>query len=82
MGRSSRKDGVVRHELAGRVLAPNLQPPGETEGVDHDLHQIAVTKPADRPSRERFRSDVADAGTGRDTGEARVGDERELEPPR
>ena len=38
---------------------------------------VAVAKRADRAAGQRLRPDVADAGAGRDAGEARVGDERD-----
>jgi hypothetical protein len=46
--------------------------------IDNNLDQVAILHFANRPSRQGFRSDVADTRSRRDTGEASVGEYRNL----
>ena len=49
--------------------------------INHDMDPVAFKYLADRPSGQGFGPDMPDTGAGRDTGETRIGQDRDLAPP-
>ena len=49
-----------------------------SDPIDDDLDAIAFPHFTDRAARERFRTDMPDARAGRNAGEPRIGDQRDL----
>ena len=60
---------------ATRSIADKIQTAVERVAVDDNLDHVAVAEFADRASSQCFGTDVTDAGSGRDAGEAGVGDQ-------
>jgi hypothetical protein len=82
--RSPRREharALVGAERASAV-ADQIDRPLEPMTIDHDLDEIAVLDLADRAAGERLRAGVSDARSGRDAGEARVGQHRHALSPR
>src|SRR5262249_37405152 len=68
---------LLRRERAA-VFADEIDRALEPVAIDDDTDRVAVSNAADRPAGERLGADVADAGAGRNTGEARIGDHRDV----
>src|SRR5262249_36302831 len=68
---------LLRSELH-LLFANQIDAPLQPIAVDDNADAVAITDLADRPARQRFRPDVADAGPRRDAGEASIGEERDV----
>src|SRR5207244_3653145 len=55
------------------LLADEIQASLETAAIDDDLDLITIMDLTDRAPGQRLRRDMADAGAGRNAGEASVG---------
>ncbi len=58
---------AVRNRLPSNVSTKSTRP-DQGFSIDFDFDDVSVADFGDRTAGERFRADVADAGTGADTG--------------
>ena len=80
-GRGERRGQHLRAFLGAEssvAVADEVDAAFELVAVDDDLDAVAVAHLADRAAGQRLRADVADAGAGRDAGEAGVGQHRDV----